>query len=185
MSDSLDSSGAPASGAWPRPESGWPFWWRWVVATNLGWFPGIFIGLAAAELAPEPPTLVRACVAALVAVTLFGGVQAWALRSFLPRPASWWLASIVGWTAGVALARLLIDAGSLALSSIVDAIAVGCIAGFVVGLTQTWVLTSTPSAPLAMGRAAWWPLISALGWGVLFPGAVPGVGLIWLARSRR
>ena len=35
-----------------HPREGWAFWWRWVVLTNVGWFPGIGAGVwVAARLA--------------------------------------------------------------------------------------------------------------------------------------
>lgn len=58
-----------------RPEDGWPFWWRWVLATNLGWFPGIYLGVKLAEHLPAPP-IVRAALSALIASSLFGAGQA-------------------------------------------------------------------------------------------------------------
>ncbi len=69
-----------------RPESGWPFWWRWVVATNLGWFPGIFLGLCVANLPVDPSAATKACLAALVASSFFGATQAFSLRHTLARP---------------------------------------------------------------------------------------------------
>jgi hypothetical protein len=44
--------------------SAWSFWWRWVVATNLGWFPGLLLGLQTASLLPEPAVVGRACTRA-------------------------------------------------------------------------------------------------------------------------
>ncbi len=162
----------------PRPESGWPFWWRWVVATNLGWFPGIFLGLKVAELVPES-ALVRACVAAVIAGSLFGATQAFVLRGFISGPSAWWWSTVSGWSAGVILARMILDSVPLPLAPLLDTVGVACIAGGVVGVPQAWVLSGHTR------RWAWWPAISAVGWGVLFPGAVPGLGLIWLGRSSR
>ncbi len=162
----------------PRPETGWPFWWRWVLATNLGWFPGIFLGLKAAELVTGS-VLARACVAAVIAGSLFGAAQAFVLRGVLARPTAWWWSTVGGWTAGVALARWILDSVPIALTPVPDAVAVAFIAGGVVGVPQAWILSRHSR------RWAWWPAISAVGWGVLFPGAVPGLGLIWLRRGRQ
>ena len=28
----------------PTPDQGWSWWWRYVLMTNIGWFPGLFTG---------------------------------------------------------------------------------------------------------------------------------------------
>ena len=48
---------------------------------------------------------------------------------------------------------------------------VALIAGAVTGLFQALPLAR------AIARFAWWPLVSAIGWGLLFPGAIPGLFL--------
>jgi hypothetical protein len=149
------------------------------VATNLGWFPGIVIGLQAADLVLDASPLLRACIAGLCASVLFGAGQAFVLRGLLAWPGVWWGGTVVGWTVGVAGARVVLDSASLGLGPVLDSVAVGFIAGGVVGIPQAWILSAHS------GRWAWWPLISSVGWGVLFPGAVPGLGLVWLTRSPR
>ncbi len=177
-----DSRGAAEASRDParpkhRPESGWPFWWRWVLATNLGWFPGIFLGLSVANLLVDPSAVTKACLAALVASSFYGATQAFSLRHTLARPSLWFGATVVGWTTGIAVGRLLLDAASADLDPTLDAAAVAFIAGFVVGITQARLLSSCTR------RWLWWPLISAAGWAALFPGALPGIGLVWLTRS--
>ena len=162
----------------PQPDVGWPFWWRWVVATNLGWFPGIALGLQIATLLPASPPVWRACAAAVVASVLFGAAQSVVLRPFLARARTWWWVTALGWPLGVAVARILLDQLAHEVSPLTDAVVVAFIAGGVVGLAQSWVLSERSS------RWGWWPAISAVGWGFLFPGAIPGIGLVWLARGR-
>ena len=105
------------------PEDGWPFWWRWVVATNLAWFPGIFLGLKVAELATGS-ALVRACVAAVIASSLVGATQAFVLRGFISSPSAWWWSTVSGWTAGAALARWILDSAPFVLALLVEALVV-------------------------------------------------------------
>ncbi len=97
--------------AWSaHPRSGWAFWWRWVLATNVGWFPGIVLGTWLAQpLAESTPTL-AAVAAGAVAGLCFGATQAFALRATLPTPLAWWLATALGWPLGIGAARLLLDA---------------------------------------------------------------------------
>ena len=177
--DSLGAEEASRDPSRPkhRPESGWPFWWRWVVATNLGWFPGIILGLCVANLLVDAGAATTASLAALVASSFFGATQAFSLRHTLARPSLWFGATVVGWTLGIAIGRLLLDAASADLDPILDAAAIGVIAGFVVGMTQARLLSSCTR------RWLLWPLISAAGWGALFPGALAGIGLVWLTRS--
>jgi hypothetical protein len=160
------------------PDSGWPFWWRWVVATNLGWFPGVLLGIRISSLVPETSPVLQAAVSAAVASAFFGAAQAWVLRGFVASPAAWWWATVLGWSAGVAVARLLLDAASVHGPGLADVVAVALVAGGVVGFAQAALLSRR------CARWFWWPAISALGWGVLFPGALPGAGLVWLARGR-
>jgi hypothetical protein len=162
-----------------HPRSGWPFWWRWVVATNLGWFPGIFLGLQVAPLIPGASSILQACVAALIAGACFGAAQAFSLRAYLEHPFAWWWTTGLGWSGGVGIARALLDSMPGSLPGPADVAVVAFIAGGLVGLPQAWLLSSRSS------RWPWWPVISALGWGALFPGALPGAGLVWLARAER
>lgn len=160
----------------PHPREGWPFWWRWVVWTNVGWFAGIGLGsVVTSGLSSGAAAVLTAAVSAV----FFGATQAWALRGVVMPAWHWALACVLGWTLGVALARWLIDSvWRASLEPLVDVIVVATLAGAVIGVAQ---------APLLRGvvpRIAAWPWISALGWGVLFPGALPGAALVWLARRR-
>jgi hypothetical protein len=159
--------------------SGWSFWWQWVLATNLGWFPGIALGLWAASLLPESATVARACVAAAVAAALFGGTQAFVLSGFLPRVRGWWFSTFIGWTVGVGLAELALVWVPLSLPPLAESAVVAFIAGAVVGLPQAWALMTETT------RWPWWPVVSAVGWGALFPGAIPGIVLARLVRTGR
>ncbi|MBW2268351.1 MAG: hypothetical protein JRH16_07220 [Deltaproteobacteria bacterium] len=162
--------------AWSaHPRSGWAFWWRWVLATNVGWFPGIVLGTWLAQpLAESTPTL-AAVAAGAVAGLCFGATQAFALRATLPTPLAWWLATALGWPLGIGAARLLLDALGVDTQPLLDTMLTGFIAGGCVGLPQARLL------PPSRG-ARQWPWVSAISWGLLFPGALAG---LWLVLSWR
>ena len=163
----------------PNPEAGWPFWWRWVLLINLGWFPGILAGTFVADRLTSVPPVVGAAIAAVVPAVAFGGAQSLALRSALASPMSWWVATVVGWSSGVIIARWLLE-GVLDASptGVTGAAAVALIAGGVLGVPQAFLLRPF------LRHWAWWPAVSAIGWGVLFPGVVPGFVLVrwWWSR---
>lgn len=167
---------AGPTGSEARARDGWAFWWRFVLATNASWFPGIALGLAATDRLGLGDTAPGALLAAAVAGLAFGGGQAWSLRATLGAMRGWWLACALGWPAGVALAETLRPLVGLPRAGIVDTIATATIAGAVLGGAQALVLRGR------LRGAALWPLISAAGWGVLFPGALPGLALVWLDR---
>jgi hypothetical protein len=104
--------------------------------------------------------------------------QAFVLRSLLDGFAEWFWATTIGWSVGVAIARVLLARSGFDLSPIADAIGVAAIAGATVGIPQAWILRRH------FIDAAVWVAISCLGWAVLFPGMIPGAGLVWLARTR-
>lgn len=155
-----------------HPRDGWAFWWRWVLATNLGWFTGILAGTSLAAPLEATHPLVAALVASAVAAACFGAAQAFALRDALPVPRAWWLATWAGWPAGVLVAELVLDALALQLAGVGRAIGVAAVAGGVTGAAQAAVLARVT------GRWRHWPWVSALSWGVLFPGALSGVFLV-------
>ena len=153
----------------------WPFWWRWVLATNLGWFPGIFVGVYLASFVGAGPVS-AAVVAGVPPALLFGAAQACTLRGALPAP-------LHGWCHGARLATghgagaTRHDGLSLRLSPLADAVLVAAIAGSVLGLAQAAVLRGVyPRCPGGSRSPV-------SGWAALFPGAVPGAGLVWLARQ--
>ena len=70
--------------------------------------------------------------------------------------------------------------GSFApLSPLMDMIVVAGIGGAVVGAAQSLVLRRH------FAGWFWWLPLSSLGWAALFPGAIPGAALVWLARTQR
>ena len=159
------------------PEAGWPFWWRWVLATNVGWFSGILAGLSIAAALPEARALERAVVSAVVAGLFVGAAQAYVLRASIPDARNWVLATAIGWPVGVGFTRAIHPEAAAelgALHTILDAAVVAFGAGAVVGIAQACVLRSR------LPRWGYWPLVSAVGWGILFPGALPGLALVWL-----
>ena len=66
-----------------HPRRGWAFWWRWVLATNLGWFPGIALGTWLAQpIAEGTPHLAAVATASVTALT----TTAVAARTRVPSP---------------------------------------------------------------------------------------------------
>jgi hypothetical protein len=171
----VKSSSPPLSISHPR--RGWAFWWRWVLATNLGWFPGIALGTWLAQPIAEGTPHLAAVASASVTALCFGGAQAFALRATLAAPRSWWFATAVAWPLGIGAARLLLEALSVDANPLIHTMLVAFIAGGCVGLPQARLL----SAVTRYWR--WWPSISAISWGLLFPGALAGLALVWWCRE--
>ncbi|KAJ1491422.1 hypothetical protein T484DRAFT_1933157 [Baffinella frigidus] len=163
----------------PTPDQGWSWWWRYVLMTNIGWFPGILTGMFVGRfiLPHETSYLVREAVQALICSASFGIAQAGELREFLGGRSGWVLATMLGWTTGVVFARWLLTAHGIALPLSQDASLVAGIAGTFLGAAQ--------AVPLSRKVEKWWLWVamSAVGWATLFPGALAGIGMIYLARN--
>lgn len=155
-----------------HPREGWAFWWRWVLATNLGWFPGIALGTWLTQPIAERAPLLAATVSAGVAAASFGAAQALVLRGLLASPAAWWWATTLGWPVGVGAATALLAAFGGVAHPILETMLVAFIAGGCVGLPQARLLQPV------LRHALWWPGVSALGWGLLFPGVLAGLALV-------
>jgi len=154
-----------------KEHAGWRFWILWVVATNAGFFPGLALGnrLSASVAEPYASSIVGACFGALV------GVAQWlVLRRHISPSHHWVSATAIGWCLGGGLGALLLGrfVPSVSEGGLAWTLFIGFFAGAVVGIAQRRVL-------LRFGPALshWWVPISALAWGVFFPGAVSGVFL--------
>ena len=80
-----------------QSDIGWRFWLLWVLATNVGFFPGLALGnqLSASVAEPVSSAVVGGMFAAMV------GVAQWAvLRRHLPSTHHWITATTIGWVLG-------------------------------------------------------------------------------------
>ncbi len=151
-----------------RERAGWRFWVLWVVATNVGFFPGLALGgrLSAPMAEPYASAIVGASFGTLVGVT-----QWLVLRRHAAPCHHWATATAVGWCVGGGLGALFLGqfVPGLAPGDLAWTLFVGFFAGGVVGIPQRWVLLR-----LRPVLSHWWVPISSLAWGVLFPGVVSG-----------
>jgi hypothetical protein len=155
---------------------GWRFWALWVVATNLGFFPGLLLGNQIGGAFEEP---IRGAILACCFGFLSGATQWLVLRRHVAQSFEWVIATGVGWTVGAGVAEFvfLFLPPSLQHKGIVWVLVVGFFAGAIVGVLHTRLVRRIDPA-----LARWWIPISALAWGLFFPGAVSGV---FLARRMR
>lgn len=169
-----------------KQQAGWRFWLFWVVMTNIGFFPSVWLGGFVAGLV-EPglgqlaDKLIQNTLSALIIGGLTGLAQGLVLRRHGIHGGQWPLATAVGWAVGVFVAGYLI----FGLDPSVQAndfwhwiVPAGFIAGAVVGIPQWWVLRRR-----LLTVCWWWLVVSAVGWGIQFPGAVPGIVLTRLLRQ--
>ncbi|MCA9705595.1 MAG: hypothetical protein KDK70_07100 [Myxococcales bacterium] len=166
----------------------WRWWVLWVLGTNAGFMPGMFaIGLPLADalepslvarLDPQTAGVLVALIPALPAGLLTGVGQWLSLRTKLPSARAWWWLTGVGWTLGTAVAVVVlfsIDPTTdtrifLGLPQLVISVVGGAGAG---ALQQLVLRGRVPGA-------GWWIPVSALGWGIQFPGMLAG---LWLVRG--
>ncbi len=151
-----------------RERAGWRFWTLWVLATNVGFFPGLALGsrLSASVSEPYASAIVGASFGALV------GVAQWfVLRRHAAPSHHWASATAIGWCIGGGIGALLLGEFVPAVSQggLTWTLFVGFFAGGVVGIPQRQVLLRF--SPVL---SHWWVPISSLAWGVFFPGAVSG-----------
>ena len=167
---------------------GWKFWLWWVIATNAGWFPGIALGTlmgrgladkVTAEVGPVFDGAIVATVTAGVASTLFGVMQSLVLRRHVPRTGGWVAATFLGWSVGIFVASVLAGTFIPEVQGFRLFVFMAFVAGAVVGWPQWMVIRSH------FRRAGWWIPISAVGWAIQFPGALTGLGLMWLSRQTK
>jgi len=132
----------------------WAFWYKWIMATTLGWVLGslLFPGLGP-----------------LLAGFAIGVLQWLVLQQRLTRPWTWILATAIGWAAGWAI-NLFLSPGNLDLIG-------SMVIGVTTGISQWLVLRH------AVHWAAWWVVINVVGWttgltllpGVILTGVMAGV----------
>ncbi len=127
------------------PSFDWVFWLKWVLVSSLGWLLGILL--------PQEGT---------VAIGLAMGLLQWiVLRNLIPQ-AGWWIAaSGLGWALGFLVTEYLLPAEIVVLQ--------GAFLGLFMGLLQWLVLRQK------VRLAAWWILVSALGWAI---GPILGLPLV-------
>ena len=167
---------------------GWKFLLWWVLATNAAWFPGIALGTLvvrglgeklAAEVGPVFSGAIVATITATVASMFFGVTQWLVLRRYVPRSGRWVAATVLGWSVGIFVASVLAGTFIPEVEGFRLFVSMAFVAGAAGGWSQWMVIRSH------FQGAAWWIPISAVGWAIQFPGALPGLGLMWLSRRTK
>lgn len=153
--------------------------------TNVGFFLGLWLGgVVASFFEPSINQLTNKIIQNSLGALIIGGLTGLAQGPVLKRhgfSAVWWtLATSLGWAAGIFLAGYLI----FSLDSNIQTndffrwiVPAAFIAGAVVGIPQ-WVVLRRGLPTVGW----WWILVSALGWGIQFPGMLPGFVLTRLLR---
>ncbi len=118
----------------PRNGFDWAFLFYWLIGTTFGWM--------IADLFPG--------LSILAAGLTVGFFQAVILYQRIDKAWRWALASTIGWIAGGLLSFLIVPAGLEIIEGILIGLAVGLAQWTVVHSSHTW--------------AAWWPMISLIGW---------------------
>jgi hypothetical protein len=163
-----------------KQRAGWRFWLFWVIMTNIGFFLGLWVGgIFASLVEPSIGLLGDKLVQNTLSGLVIGGLTGLAQGLVLSRHGiklHWWvLATSLGWALGIFIAGYIIFSLDSSIQTndfwrwIVPA---AFIAGAIVGIPQWWVLRR--HLPVIRW---WWTLVSALGWGIQFPGMVPGLVL--------
>ena len=138
--------------------------------TNIGFFSGLGFGSFFASFISDK--LLQATVSAIFIGLLTGLAQGIVLRRHQISGLGWTVATAAGWVIGILIAGLIIfnlDASIATNDFIRWVVPAAFIAGAVVGIPQMFFL-----------RQRWpeknwqWVVISAFGWGIQFPGALPG-----------
>jgi hypothetical protein len=163
-----------------KRQAGWRFWLFWVIMTNMGFFTGVWLGGLAASFV-EPglgqlgDKLFQSTVSALIIGGLTGLTQGLVLRRHGFSGGGWIAATSIGWAVGIFIAGFLIfslDASIQTNDFFRWVVPAASIAGAVVGIPQWRVLQRR------LPHVGWrWILVSAVGWGIQFPGMVPGWAL--------
>jgi hypothetical protein len=169
-----------------KHQVGWRFWLYWVIMTNLGFFLGLWIGGIVASFV-EPgighltDKIIQNTLGALVIGGLTGLAQGLVLRRHGFSGIWWTVATSLGWAVGIFLAGLLIfslNSGIQTNDFFRWVLPAAFIAGAVVGVPQ-WVVLRRSLSSVDL----WWIVVNALGWGIQFPGMVPGFVLTRLLRE--
>lgn len=182
------------------------FWFRWVLASFVGFaMGGVLGGFAMFAFDGDLWIAGFALFGALFGVA--GGIMQWlVLRQYVAQTGGWVLATAVGYTLAATTTALIFTYSDIAVAGMV---AFGTVAGILGGLLQWlvlrrkvahagwWVLANTLGLVVGMGIAG--PLAISLGqagrvieptivFGTLFGvgvGAIPGTALVWLFRHPR
>ena len=166
---------------------GWRFWLSWVIMTNIGFFSGVGLGLFGGNLVePQIGELLDKVIQNAVGGFIIGAFTGLAQGIVLARHQisllAWIIATSLGWSIGIFIAGTLIFSIDNTIQSndfFRWVIPAGFIAGAVVGIPQWLVLRQRLSVV-----SWWWILVSAFGWGIQFPGAISGLALTRLLRTK-
>ena len=172
-----------------RPFPLWRWWVLWVMATNIGWFGGLGLGIwLSGELRPAvsaalDPKMTEVVLATVPGVLdgIFVGVCQWlVLRRKLSSMGGWIPATAIGWPVGAFVAAWAIFTAfpGTEIMSVRYIVGVAAAGGLMVGIPQQRVLAGK------VPGARWWVPISVVGWAIQFPGMLPGLWL-WRGLARR
>jgi len=171
-----------------KQQAGRRFWLFWVIMTNIGFFIGVWIGGIGASLV-EPglgqlgDKIIQNTFSGLIIGGLTGLTQGFVLRRHGFSGGWWMVATLIGWGVGIFIAGYLVfslDATIHTNDFFRWILPAAFIARAVVGIPQWAVLCRRlPSVRW------WWILVSTLGWGIQFPGMVPGLVLTHLREKAR
>lgn len=127
------------------PSFDWILWLKWILVSTLGWVAGLVL----------PAEVV-------IAIGTVMGFMQWIVLRSLMGEAGWWiLATAVGWAVGQMVVNIVPLVGTVVVQ--------GAVLGAVTGTMQWFVLRRW------VYRAAWWIVMSTLGWAV---GPVLGTSLV-------
>lgn len=163
-----------------QSKAGWRFWILWVVMTNVGFFSGLAISSLLGNLFGY--RLLQATTSAIIIGFFTGLAQSVVLRRHQISGLGWTIATTLGWTVGIFIAGLIIFnlfAYVVGTDFFYWILPSAFIAGAIVGIPQTFVLRQR------WPDKSWqWIVISTIGWGIQFPGMLPGFFLTrWLRPS--
>lgn len=147
-----------------RAHAGWRFWLLFVIMTNVGFFPGLWL-----------EKLLFGEVNAYIGMTFSAIGQSWVLSRHFPERGQWAIASSLGWLVGGLLSTRVLSILIPDISFTLNLFVFPLIAGAVMGIPQWLVLRRyLPQV------GCWWILIGAIGPAIQFPGMVMGGAIVWL-----
>lgn len=158
---------------------GWRFWLLWVIATNIGFFSGLYLGNLFVQDTSRPlaSSVFSGCFALLASFA-----QWLVLRRYIKRTLHWITSSVLGWVGGTfVLANCFVVLSfPISGSNPIWLISVALFAGAIIGLLQFRLLRKQIN-----GLRWWWVPLSSFAWAIFFPGAVTGIALIYILRSKK
>ena len=163
----------------------WRFWLFWVIMTNIGFFSGLWVGdIFAGLVEPGIGQLGDKLIQNTLSGLIIGGLTGLAQGLVLSRHgfnAGWWtMATSLGWALGIFIAGYVIfnfDSSIQTNDFLRWIVPAAFLSGAIVGIPQWWVLRRRLPT-----LGWWWILVSTIGWGIQFPGMVPGLVLTRLLR---